>query len=250
MVESRRQSGEHSEYYGKSELLISENSLASYNKFIVKKFIKSSKLSTSGTANRGTELRTLDFGAGYGTLALIWRELTGQQVECLEIDAEQFREIKSRGFIVWSSIAAIKSKFNFIYSSNVFEHIENDERCLTELAELLEPGGRIGIYVPAFMVLFSDLDRSVGHYRRYRKKDLIKKVQKAGLTVINCEYVDSIGFFASLVIKTLGWKSTGNIGSAKSLKFYDAMIFPISRFFDRLTLGKVLGKNLILVAEK
>jgi SAM-dependent methyltransferase len=250
VVESRKQGNDHSEYSGKSELLISENSLASYNQFIVKEFMRFSNLSRSETESLGRGFRTLDFGAGYGTLALIWRELTGQQVECLEIDEDQLVEIKSRGFIAWNSIAMIKNKFDFIYSSNVLEHIEKDESCLIDLAELLEQGGRIGIYVPAFMVLFSDLDRSVGHYRRYGRQELINKVERAGLTIVQCRYVDSIGFFASLVIKVIGYKSVGNIGSAHSIKLYDTMIFPISKILDRITFGRLLGKNLLLIAEK
>ena len=249
MVESRRQGDGHSEYSGKSELLTSENALASYNRFIIRKFIKYAKLSSLEIGNRG-EHRTLDFGAGYGTLALIWRDLTGNHVECLEIDEQQRLEIEARGFIGWNSVAEIKSKFHFIYTSNVLEHIENDESSLVELAELLESGGRIGIYVPAFMILFSDLDRSVGHYRRYGKQELIDKVERAGLNIVNCKYVDSLGFFASIAVKVIGYKSVGNIGSASSLKLYDTLIFPISRIIDRITFGKILGKNLLLIAEK
>ena len=251
MAESRKQDDGHSEYFGKSELLVSENSLASYNQFIIKEFIKFSKLDRSSSKNgNGITFRTLDFGAGYGTLALIWRELTGQKVECLEIDTEQLREIEARGFIGWNSIDLVENRFKFIYSSNVLEHIENDQECLNELVTLLEHGGRIGIYVPAFMVLFSDLDRSVGHYRRYERKELIRKVEDAGLMVVRCKYVDSLGFFASLVIRVLGWKSVGNIGSASSLKLYDTLIFPISRRIDKITFGRILGKNLLLIAEK
>ena len=249
MVESRKQDDGHSAYHGKSELLVSENSLASYNQFIIKEFIRFSKIKETGSKDVGA-FRTLDFGAGYGTLALIWQQLTGQRVECLEIDTEQLKEIEARGFIGWNSIAAIEKKFKFIYNSNVLEHIENDEECLLELAALIEHGGRIGIYVPAFMVLFSDLDRSVGHYRPYSKQELIAKVEGVGLTVVRCKYVDSIGFFASLVIKVLGWKSVGNIGSASSLKLYDSMIFPFSRLIDNLSFGRIICKNLLLIAEK
>lgn len=201
-------------------------------------------------ARGGEVFRTLDFGAGYGTLARVWLELTGQRVECLEIDTDQRKEIEARGFICWNSIAAIKGEFKFIYTSNVLEHIENDQECLKGLVSLLENGGRIGIYVPAFMFLFSDLDRSVGHYRRYGKSNLVEKVENAGFTVLRCQYVDSLGFFASFLIKAFGWKAIGNIGSSKSLKLYDSLIFPISRLIDRITLGKFLGKNLLLVAEK
>ena len=100
------------------------------------------------------------------------------------------------------------------------------------------------------MILFSDLDRSVGHYRRYGKQELIDKVERAGLNTVNCKYVDSLGFFASIAIKVIGYKSVGNIGSASSLKLYDTLIFPISRIIDRITFGNILGKNLLLIAEK
>ncbi len=252
MVKSKKQDDGSSEYYGKSELLVTEKSLAFYNKFIVKQFIKFSKIGKSKTkaGRNDVPFRTLDFGAGYGTLALIWKELSGQSVECLEIDAEQLNEIRKRGFIGWNSVSEVKEKYDFIYSSNVLEHIEADQACLIELAKLLEQNGRIGIYVPAFMLLFSDMDRSVGHYRRYSRKELIEKIEAAGLAVVCCKYVDIIGFFASFVIKLLGWKSIGNLGSPTSLKIYDRLIFPLSRFIDRLTYGRMLGKNLFLIAEK
>lgn len=108
----------------------------------------------------------------------------------------------------------------------------------------------MAIYVPAFMVLFSDLDRKVGHYRRYTKRGLIRKIEDCGLVVVKCEYVDSVGFFASLLIKLLGWRKVADLGSYQSLKFYDRYVFPVSRKIDYLTRGKLLGKNILMIAEK
>ncbi len=250
MSESRKQSDDRSEYFGKTELLIAENSVPGYNKFIVKECIKYSEVKNFKHGSSGDLFRTLDFGAGFGTLALIWRELTGQDVECLEIDFEQIKEIKARGFITYTSTSMIEGKFRFIYSSNVLEHIEDDEKSLEELSALLDEGGRIAVYVPAFMVLFSELDVTVGHYRRYGKQELIEKVEKAGLKVVTCRYVDSVGYFASFVIKIFGWKSFGNIGNNFTLRLYDKCVFPISRIIDKITLGKIVGKNIFLVAEK
>ncbi len=34
------------------------------------------------------------------------------------------------------------------------------------------------------------------------------------------------------------------------IKFYDSFVFPLSRLLDRLTGGKLLGKNLLLILEK
>lgn len=47
MAKSRKQDDGQSEYHGKSELRVSENSLVSYDQFIVKEFIRFSKLNVS-----------------------------------------------------------------------------------------------------------------------------------------------------------------------------------------------------------
>jgi SAM-dependent methyltransferase len=248
MSQSKKQSQESNHYFGKIELSIGENSLESYNEFIVKKFIQHANIQNRN--KKGKEVKILDFGAGIGSLALIWKELSAQSVECLEIDPIQLGELTKRGFTCWNSLDKIPHKFDFIYTSNVLEHIEDDTKSLENLASILESNCRIGIYVPAFDILFSDLDRSVGHYRRYSKKKLVNKVSVSGFKVVYCQYVDSVGFFASLLIKILGWKSIGNIGSPRSLKIYDKFIFPLSRIIDRITLGRLLGKNIILIAEK
>ena len=248
MSHLKKQSQDSDYYFGKNELFIGENSLESYNKFIVKKFIQHANIE-HGIKEKG-KAQILDFGAGIGSLALIWKELSQQSVECLEIDPVQVGEIIERGFTCWNSLDDIPHKFDFIYTSNVLEHIEDDIKSLKNLASILESNCRIGVYVPAFNILFSDLDRSVGHYRRYSKKELVNKVSISGFKVIYCEYVDSIGYFATLLIKILGWKSVGNIGSPRSLKFYDKFIFPLSRIIDRVTFGRFFGKNLLLIAEK
>ena len=236
-------------YSGFEELQTSENSLISYNKYVVSQFIKFSGYQDLNPEIK-SKFKTLDFGAGVGSLALLWSEMSGLSVDCFEIDPRQLAIVRNRGFTGSDKLDKITQDYDFVYTSNVLEHIENDQESLDRLALLLKPNGRIAIYVPAFNVLFSELDRSVGHYRRYGKRELKRKVHASGFKIIRCRYVDSVGFFASLVIKVLGWKGIGNIGGHKSLVFYDRFIFPISQILDVMTFGKVLGKNLILVAEK
>ena len=245
---SKKQNLTNNHYYGGKELESNEDHLPRYNEFIVKKFIQYSNLPFLNTMI--SSQRILDFGAGTGTLAVIYKRLTGRRVECFEIDKAQFEETKKKGFVSWNSFAQILGKYDYIYSSNVLEHIENDLKCLSDLREILAPGCRLSIYVPAFNILFSDLDRSVGHYRRYSRKELKNKVIESGLKVVTCQYVDSLGFFASLFIKIFGWRKIGNIGGSASLKLYDKVIFPVSRIIDRVTCGKFFGKNLLLIAEK
>jgi hypothetical protein len=112
----------------------------------------------------------------------------------------------------------------------------------------MQPGGKIGIYVPALPILFSDLDRNVGHFRRYRKKELIHKVRSAGYEIQSCYFNDSVGVLASLALKVLGYKNKSGLGSKESLFFYDRFVYPISKILDRIFLRYVIGKNLFLFA--
>ena len=239
------QSPINARYAGTEQLLSGEHSLDSYNRFLVTKFFRiSQKFGSSSNP------KVLDFGAGIGTLAVLWRDLFEIEPYCLEIDALQNSELHKRGFKVKIELSEIDEKFNVIYTSNVLEHIENDLQSLIQLRDKLEPDGLIVIYVPAFMLLYSGLDESVGHYRRYSKKELVQKVAEAGFNLKKCEYVDTIGFPASLAIRFLGYKGIGNVGGNRSLAIYDRWIFPISRFLDVVGFKYLFGKNLLLIAQK
>jgi hypothetical protein len=98
-------------------------------------------------------------------------------------------------------------------------------------------------------MLFSDLDRSVGHFRRYTKVDLREKLQTNGFKVRKLQFADSLGFFASLLIRFTGYKSKGNLGGLKSIKLYDKYIFPLSKSLDMIGLKYLFGKNLFSVSE-
>src|SRR5689334_21663708 len=96
----------------------------------------------------------------------------------------------------------------------------------------LKKGGRLLVYVPAFQILFSSMDRKVGHVRRYTRQDLAEKVTAAGFRVVDNSYVDSIGFFVTLLYKLIG-SDSGDI-NRKALIIYDRVLFPLSRLLDRV----------------
>ena len=45
------------------------------------------------------------------------------------------------------------------------------------------------------------MDANVGHVRRYSRDSLVRSVSAAGFAVEPVEYVDSIGFFATLAFR-------------------------------------------------
>ena len=228
-------------YPGYEELSNFNSVLNKYNQYLIAKFIGGSRYTSGKTV--------LDFGAGLGSLADLWLYHVGTKPDCVEIDEEFQKELRNKGFVVYSVLEDIPFKYDIVYSSNVLEHIEQDFAAISNFKRVMKSSSIVLVYVPALQFLFSDLDQKVGHYRRYSKSDLVAKFEGNGFEIVSCDFVDSIGVIASLAIKFFGWRSVLNIGSIRSIKFYDRFIFPLSTFFDRLGLQKVIGKNLFLVAR-
>jgi SAM-dependent methyltransferase len=66
---------------------------------------------------------------------------------------------------------------------NVLEHIEDDSAALGRIRTALSPGGRALILVPEGMSVYGELDRVLGHCRRYSHAGLLQKLESAGFVV-------------------------------------------------------------------
>lgn len=198
-------------------------------------------------ANRGDSRHAVDFGAGIGTFARMV-SARGLDVLCIEPDIALCARLRDSDLAAETGLDAIPDgALRYVYSLNVLEHIEDDAATLRLMARKLAPGGRLLIYVPAFEVLFSSMDRKVGHHRRYRRAQLVELVRQAGLNAVAAAYVDALGFFATLVYKLVG-SGTGDL-DPRAVATYDRLVFPASRLCDRV-LGGFLGKNVYVVASK
>ncbi len=189
----------------------------------------------------------LDFGAGGGQFAAPL-SASGMDITALEPDQLLQQRLRAQGLrVVGSTQELPDASFNYIYTLNVLEHIDDDEAALRALHSKLTANGKLLIYVPAFPVLYTSMDAKVGHVRRYTRETLMARVMAAGFRVNRVGYADSIGFFATLVFKLSGNKD-GNV-SMGALKLYDRAVFPLSRALD-LVARRWFGKNLLLVASK
>jgi SAM-dependent methyltransferase len=190
--------------------------------------------------------RVLDFGAGGGQFAVPLAQL-GLDVTALEPDEGLRERIARHGVAAVAGPEQLADgHFGYIYTLNVLEHIPDDVAALRQLRAKLVSGGTLLVYVPAFPVLYTGMDAKVGHVRRYTRASLTAAVRSAGFTIERCAYVDSLGFFATLLFKVAG-DSSGNINRA-ALRLYDRAIFPLSRLIDTVT-RRWFGKNLLLIAH-
>lgn len=81
--------------------------------------------------------------------------------------------------------------FDYCLSFEVLEHIENDGEALAQWSRWLRPGGRLLLSVPAHPRLWNARDVWAGHFRRYRRSDLKRLFEQAGLEV---EKIECYGF--------------------------------------------------------
>ena len=224
-------------YTGLSELVKIEANLKNYNSFIVSKFMKHSQ-----------GVKIVDFGAGVGTLSSIWKNLNEKvSITCIELDQNQIRIIEERGLFARNNFEP-KLKADYIFTSNVLEHILDDQSTLSSFYNHLNDDGKLGIFVPANRFLYSHIDKKIGHFRRYKKIELEEKVIKAGFKIDTCIYVDSLGLFAWLFVKV--FKIEVSNEDSKLLEIYNKFFWPISKTLDLLGLRFIFGKNLLLLASK
>lgn len=191
--------------------------------------------------------KVLDFGAGSGQFAAPL-SASGLNVTALEPDDLLQQRLRARGLHVIGSLQEIRDEaYDYVYTLNVLEHIDDDAAALRGLQQKLRTGGRLLIYVPAFQLLYTSMDAKVGHVRRYTREMLAGRVRAAGFHIDRVAYADSLGFFATLLFKLLG-NDSGTV-SLSALKLYDRAIFPLSRALD-LLVRRWFGKNLLLICTK
>ena len=241
------QNTESQSYTGTQELRDSEIGLVGYSSEIVRKFFTKMNLETRIIQENGS---ILEFGAGTGFLADIFRSRFKIEPECIELDPDLVSIIKSKKFKCYQFLKETPQKYSAVYTSNVLEHIEDDSAILKELYDSLVDGGVIGIYVPAHPYLYSTMDKEIGHVRRYTRSELRDKVQAAGFTIESLTYDEFVGFFAAIFVKIVGYKNGAKLGSKNSLILYDKVIYPVSKILDFLGSRFIIGKNLILIAGK
>ena len=128
---------------------------------------------------------------------------------------------------------------------NVLEHIEDDASELAKVREALNSNGHLLIFVPALPWLFSDLDRQVGHFRRYMKNNLVELAQQSGFFVVKARYFDFTGILPWYINSVLLKKSI----SSSSVLMYDRLVIPVMRILEGFV-PLPIGKNLLLVARK
>ena len=197
--------------------------------------------------------RVLDFGAGVGTFTAALR--SGAEVVAVEPDPQFAARLRER-FAGDSRVTVVEAdarwlaedgrhgEFDTVICLNVLEHIRDDAVVVRGFHDCLSHGGHLLLLVPAHRLLFGEIDRSVGHERRYSRAPLRSLLEQAGLEPIELRYVNPLG--------AIGWFASSRLLQrdqvpAGPLRAYDRLV-PMLRRLDRLPLP--FGLSLWAVARR
>jgi SAM-dependent methyltransferase len=134
--------------------------------------------------------------------------------------------------------------FDTIVCMNVLEHIRDDVAVLREFRSLIAPGGRLVLLIPAIPLAFGEIDRRLGHYRRYTKRSVRTLFANSGWRAVHLRYFNVVGL--------LGWLWNTKVlvkheQSDHQIRLFDRVIVPmISRVEPMLPVP--VGQSLIAVA--
>jgi SAM-dependent methyltransferase len=185
--------------------------------------------------------RVLDFGAGIGTFteALASRA----EIVAIEPDSQLARGLRERfagneraavveADAAWLAEDSSQGAFDTVLCLNVLEHIRDDALVLRGFHDCLAPGGHLLLLVPAHARLYGEIDRSVGHERRYSRGPLCGLLEQEGLEPVDIRYVNPLGAVGWLVASRLLRRDQVPAGP---LRAYDRLV-PVLRGLDRLRL--------------
>lgn len=158
--------------------------------------------------------RVLEVGAGTGRITdLIIRDGHFDELAISEPSPyffgrleDRFRSIPKTRLIqgeVADIVRTDRGYFDVVFSVHVMEHIENDRAFVGQQLELLRPGGTLIILVPALQFLYSELDKNIGHFRRYTKSSIRALFNGTPGRIEKLFYSNFIGVLGSLYFSKL-----------------------------------------------
>jgi SAM-dependent methyltransferase len=92
---------------------------------------------------------------------------------------------------------------DIVTALDVVEHVENESLAMAEFARVLRRGGVLVVTVPALMLLWSDWDVVLHHFRRYTRKSLLAIVPTDKFDVIHVNYINVVALPLVLAIRKM-----------------------------------------------
>jgi 2-polyprenyl-3-methyl-5-hydroxy-6-metoxy-1,4-benzoquinol methylase len=209
-----------------------------YNKWLLDKF----KVYLKGDI--------LEVGCGIGNFTQ--HLLNYGQVTAIDIREDYVKKVKELpgvlsglGNVEKGSFFFKNKKFDVIVCINVLEHIEHDDRALSNMAKLLKPNGRLILLVPAHQSIYGEIDKAIYHFRRYGKLGIVKKLESQNLKIVQARRLN--------MLAAIGWFIAGRMLKNKTVQSEKIKVFnligPVFLFLEKY-FEPPFGVSVLVVSEK
>ena len=195
--------------------------------------------------NVSKDIKVLDIGCSSG-IFLKDLEALGFKAENLygiDISDIAIKNCKANGiqnsFVMDAQNITLNESFDIIIASDCLEHLEDDKKALKNWKSLLKIGGKIYVFVPAFMSLWSYHDTINMHYRRYTNTELKSKLLAENLSIQKASYWN---FF--LFLPVYGYRKISSVFNKDKKGEGDISIGNL--FVNRVLLQLIIFENKLL----
>ena len=193
----------------------------------------------------------LEVGAGCGSFTKHYQNKEITSITLTELDQTNILNLNKKFDsnkkikIIRKNIDQIEEKFDVIIYLHVLEHIKHDQNEINEASKRLNKNGVLIIMVPAHQKMYSNLDRAVGHFRRYEADFFYKKFEFLELS--NIKFLDSMGYFLYYLNKFFFKKEV--YPSKLKIFIWDKIFTPLSIVAD-FVLRYKFGKCILAIYKK
>jgi SAM-dependent methyltransferase len=195
----------------------------------------------------------IEIGAGIGQMTGLLRHLP-QISRLLSIEpdpvfAAHFRDSFPDLELIEGTVeqAPVGLDWDCVLSVNVLEHIRDDEAELASYARLLAARhGVLCLFVPAGPAIYAPIDKDFGHFRRYTRRELRRKLQSAGFTVDRLFYFNWVGYFAWWLNFRLLKKRAFEVSQSPRLR---PPHFPVVHTLESSLVRPPFGQSLLAIAR-
>jgi SAM-dependent methyltransferase len=193
----------------------------------------------------------LEVGAGCGSFTKNYLHKNLKSITLTEFDETNLSNLKknftsnNKIKILKQNIKNIEGKFDAIVYLHVLEHIKNDKDEIKEATKKLKKNGYLIIMVPAHQKIYGNLDKAVGHFRRYEINFFQKGFNSLGK--INIKFLDTLGYFLYYLNKLIFKKEI--YPSKLKIFIWDKIFTPLTVFVDFI-LRYRYGKCILAIYKK
>ncbi len=201
----------------------------------------------------------LDVGCGTGAVLSAvqgTRMRVGVDMTTLALAKSQTRLLTDLAKGDATALPLTDDSFDVAIALDIFEHVEADVAALAEVARVLRPGGILVLSVPAFMSLWGPHDVALHHFRRYRKREMVEKLEGVGLQIELASYAVFLLFPVVVVARFFEKRKKGpakaNLPTvSKAINgFLIGLLNFEGWFISTLGLSLPWGSSVVVVARK